>query len=360
MAEANRDVPSTGATPAFVLAAIVLIAMLIGGNFTALKFALDHTDPFLLAAMRTIIGGTFLVLLAVGRGERFPTDRALLGRIFVVSFSITTVSSGLLVFGVSRVPAGFASLISSTMPLFTACLSLILLGTRVRPLGVAGLVIGFGGTVVLASPSFGGDAKLVGAIALILSATAWAFGTVFMKWRDFSAVTPIMLVGVQLWMSALVLFPFALVVDGVDGTDWSIGLFAPLLYAAIPANAVTFALMATVVRRATPTQAAATAYLIPLFGVFFGWLIRDEVLGRIIELWPFSQGELERSPDAFPDAAFAHGPGLSRTSTMRKRDYLNRVVRGGYPEAIRRSPRRRAAFFDSYLTSLIERHPGNP
>ena len=30
-----------------------------------------------------------------------------------------------------------------------------------------------------------------------------------------------------------------------------------------------------------PTQAAATAYLIPLFGVFFGWLIRDELLGRV-------------------------------------------------------------------------------
>jgi drug/metabolite transporter (DMT)-like permease len=101
-----------------------------------------------------------------------------------------------------------------------------------------------------------------------------------MKWRDFSAVTPIMLVGVQLWMSAAVLLPVALTVEGVDGTDWSLGLFAPLLYAAIPANAVTFALMATVVRRATPTQAAATAYMIPLFGVFFGWLIRDEVLGR--------------------------------------------------------------------------------
>jgi predicted AAA+ superfamily ATPase len=83
----------------------------------------------------------------------------------------------------------------------------------------------------------------------------------------------------------------------------------------------------------------------------------DALPGRmeIIELWPFSRGELERSPDAFADAAFSRGPGLSRTSTMRKRDYLDRVVRGGYPEAIRRSPRRRAAFFDSYLTNLIER-----
>jgi drug/metabolite transporter (DMT)-like permease len=146
---------------------------------------------------------------------------------------------------------------------------------------MVGLVVGFGGTAVLASPALDGDAKLLGAVSLLCSAVAWAFGTVFMKWKDFSAVTPIMLVGVQLWMSAIVLLPFAVTVEGVDGTDWSLGLFVPLLYAAIPANAVTFALMATVVRRATPTQAAATAYLIPLFGVFFGWLIRDEVLGRV-------------------------------------------------------------------------------
>lgn len=277
--DGNDD--TTPATPLFVLATIVLIAMLIGGNFTALKFALDHAGPFLIAALRTVIGGTFLVTLALVRGERLPRDRGLLGRIFVVSFSITTVSSGLLVFGVDKVPAGFASLISSTMPLFTACLSLLLLGVRVSPIGAFGLVVGFGGTAVLASPALDGDARLVGAVALLLSAIAWAFGTVFMKWKDFSDVTPIMLVGVQLWMSAIVLLPFALAVEGVEGTDWSMGLFVPLLYAAIPANAVTFALMATVVRRATPTQAAATAYLIPLFGVFFGWLIRDEVLGRI-------------------------------------------------------------------------------
>lgn len=278
--------PSSGhaeATPTIVLGVVVLVAMLIGGNFTALKFALGHTTPILLASMRTVIGGTFLITLALARGERFPRDRALLGRIFVVGFSITTVSSALLVFGVSKVPAGFASLMSSTMPLFTACLSLVVLRTTLSRLGGLGLLVGFAGTAVLASPALDGDARLVGAVALLFSAMAWAFGNVFMKWKDFSQVTPIMLVGVQLLMSATMLVPLALLVEGTADTDWSPDLFLPLLYAAIPANAVTFALMATVVRRATPTQAAATAYMIPLFGVFFGWLIRDEVLG-VIEL----------------------------------------------------------------------------
>jgi len=266
-------------SPRLVLATIGLVAILIGGNFTALKFALDHTTPFLLASLRTVVGGTFLITFALLRGERIPRRRDDLARIFVVSFSITTVSSALLVFGVNRVPAGVASLISSTMPLFTAVLSLILLSVKVNRIGMAGLAVGFSGTIILASPSLGGGTETVGIVSLAFSSLAWAFGTVFMKWKDFSRVSPIMLVGVQLVMSALVLVPFALLVEGTADTDWSLGLFVPLFYAAIPANAVTFSLMATVVKLATPTQAASTAYLIPVFGVFFGWLIRDETLG---------------------------------------------------------------------------------
>ncbi len=261
---------------------MVLVALLIGANFTALKFALDHTTPLMLAGLRTVVGGTFLLCFVIlVRGERIPTDRAVLGKIFVVSLAITTISSGLLVFGVNRVSAGLASLLSSTMPLFTALLVLLLVGTRPTRLGMLGLGVGFFGTLVLVSPSLDGEATAVGIAALTMSALAWAFGTVFMQWRDFGSVSPVMIVAVQLPMSAAVLIPIALLTEGVANTDWSMGLFLPLAYAAIPANAVTFALMAIIVKRAAATQAAATAYLIPISGVFFGWLIRGERLGTI-------------------------------------------------------------------------------
>jgi uncharacterized protein len=83
----------------------------------------------------------------------------------------------------------------------------------------------------------------------------------------------------------------------------------------------------------------------------------DALPGRmeVIELWPFSQGEINGEPDLFIDAAFRHGPAIDHSSTLRRRDYLDRIVVGGFPEAIRRSPRRRTAFFDSYLSTLIER-----
>ena len=265
--------------PRVVLGLVCLIAALIGLNFTVIKYALERTTPLLLGGMRTVVGGTALLAFAAARGERLPTRLVDYGRILVVSFSITTVSSAFLILGVNRVPAGVASLISSTMPLFTALLAFALLDTRVNRLGAVGLVVGFVGTAVLASPSLSGDAAAIGIGLLVLSAVAWAFGTVYMRWKDFSHLSPIMIVGVQLYMSAAVLVPLGLIVEGTADTEMSWKLILPVLYAAIPANAVTFALMAYVTKRASPSQASASAYLIPVFGVFFSWVIRGEVLG---------------------------------------------------------------------------------
>lgn len=85
----------------------------------------------------------------------------------------------------------------------------------------------------------------------------------------------------------------------------------------------------------------------------------DALVGRAetIELWPLSQGEIDGEPDQFVDAVFASGTTfVPSSSELRKRDYLERVARGGYPEAVRReSPGRRRRFFEAYLSDLIVR-----
>jgi predicted AAA+ superfamily ATPase len=83
----------------------------------------------------------------------------------------------------------------------------------------------------------------------------------------------------------------------------------------------------------------------------------DALPGRmeVIELWPFSQGERNGGHDLFIDVAFREGVNIEHSSQLHKRDYLELGVVGGFPEAVRRSPRRRAAFFASYLSTLIQR-----
>jgi predicted AAA+ superfamily ATPase len=85
----------------------------------------------------------------------------------------------------------------------------------------------------------------------------------------------------------------------------------------------------------------------------------DALPGRseTIELWPFSQGEIDGEPDGFVDAAFLQGPRLRATPLgLKRKDYLARVNRGGYPEALRReSIRRRDRFFADYISDMMVR-----
>jgi uncharacterized protein len=84
----------------------------------------------------------------------------------------------------------------------------------------------------------------------------------------------------------------------------------------------------------------------------------DTLPGRMetIELWPFSQGEIDRTTDSFIDTAFALGPELHHESAVSRADYADRIVRGGLPEAVARTdPRRRGRFFDGYVQNLIDR-----
>lgn len=84
----------------------------------------------------------------------------------------------------------------------------------------------------------------------------------------------------------------------------------------------------------------------------------DTLPGRIetIELWPFSQGEIDGAADGFVDAIFGQGEALALESEISRQEYADRVVRGGFPEALARTnPRRRERFFDSYLADLVAR-----
>ncbi|MGQ0463988.1 MAG: ATP-binding protein [Sporichthyaceae bacterium] len=84
----------------------------------------------------------------------------------------------------------------------------------------------------------------------------------------------------------------------------------------------------------------------------------DSLIGRAetVALWPLSQGEIGGEPDGFVDAAFDAGADLRVPDVHLERgDYLRRIERGGFPAVIERTPRRRKAFFDSYVTDLINR-----
>jgi uncharacterized protein len=87
--------------------------------------------------------------------------------------------------------------------------------------------------------------------------------------------------------------------------------------------------------------------------------LSESLAGRmeILTLHPFSQSELERRKTNPLDALFDRAYRPRRRGPAESRSELEeRILKGGYPEAVRRAdPERRAAWFSSYVTTILQR-----
>jgi predicted AAA+ superfamily ATPase len=86
-------------------------------------------------------------------------------------------------------------------------------------------------------------------------------------------------------------------------------------------------------------------------------MVADALTGRIetLTLSPLSQAEIERSSGNVVDALFAGTPPAVAAARVGRAAWVHRAAVGGYPEARTRAPRRRAAWFESYLTTTLTR-----
>ena len=86
--------------------------------------------------------------------------------------------------------------------------------------------------------------------------------------------------------------------------------------------------------------------------------LSESLAGRmeILTLWPLSQGEIEGVEESFVDAVFSANPLPLLEEQAEPLDLYDRLLRGGYPEALARSSEvRRRAWFDSYVTTILQR-----
>jgi hypothetical protein len=86
--------------------------------------------------------------------------------------------------------------------------------------------------------------------------------------------------------------------------------------------------------------------------------IADALVGRVevLALRPLSQGEIEGHAERFIDALFAGAKLRMDAAPKRALDLPARIARGGFPEVLtRKDAERRAAWFESYVSTLLTR-----
>lgn len=71
-------------------------------------------------------------------------------------------------------------------------------------------------------------------------------------------------------------------------------------------------------------------------------------------MWPFTQGEIEGRCDRFPDRLVAGEAADVTPPAVSRREYLERICAGGYPEPLGLPARLRTRWFASYVDTITQ------
>jgi predicted AAA+ superfamily ATPase len=88
--------------------------------------------------------------------------------------------------------------------------------------------------------------------------------------------------------------------------------------------------------------------------------LSESLAGRmeLFTLWPFSQGEINGVKEGLVDALFSQQPvwASGKGQSVQRDELWEKVMAGGYPPAVaRKTGARRKAWFQSYLTTILQR-----
>jgi drug/metabolite transporter (DMT)-like permease len=255
---------------------LVLLAAIWGGAFPFMRVAAPVFGPAWTAELRVLLGGLALLAWLRFVGYDAGLRRHTRAYLTIGAFGIA-LPFALYSFAAMHAPASLLSILNATAPMFGLAWSASFGDERLTLRKVAGLALGLGGVALIARPAGPAeDALFAAAVAAALGACC-AYGAVgVLVKRCAGGATPRgMAAGNQL-AAALVLLPLLPLLPPPAAP--TLLAVANLLALALLASAVAFPLYFRLIADLGATRALTVTYLIPLFGLFWGWLFLGEAL----------------------------------------------------------------------------------
>lgn len=261
------------------VAALILAAACWGGGTVVSKQAIAEISPLTLLPIQLAVSVAFLLVLTRARGISLPGGREgrLLGRLGLLNPGLAYALS---LIGLTEITASLSVLLWATEPLFILALAAIVLGDRIGIAILAPSAIAVGGLVVVVlDPAAGGSA--LGIALTVAGVVVCAVYTVATrKWLLGSDSTFGIVLAQQLHALAFALVVLvALMLTGrqmLPSQVTSAGLLSAaasgLLY-----YALAYSFYISALRHVQASVAAASFYLIPVFGLAGGWLIGERL-----------------------------------------------------------------------------------
>ncbi|HZP95017.1 MAG TPA: EamA family transporter [Candidatus Limnocylindria bacterium] len=265
--------------PFGVLVRYVVLVLLWGSTWAAIKIGVSAVPPFVFAFERALAVSIVLTVASVAIGAGFPRDRRTLVAAAVAGVVNTGSSWAIIFWSEQYVPSGLVAVFGAAGPIWTAVFAHFLVhGDRLSATKVAGLVLGIVGIgLLVGAPDAGARPEpIVAAVLLALMPITWAIGTI-VQVRVLREGSPLPIVAVGTWMGALVLAPFALAQASAPGS-WTFDVVVAFAYLVVFGSCVGLVLQLWLTRRLRPTTMNLSQLLISAQALIVGAVALGEAI----------------------------------------------------------------------------------
>ncbi len=254
-------------------------AVMWASAFTSARMIVTDAPPLTALALRFLISGLIGIAIARAMGQSWRLTRRQWTATIVFGLCQNALYLGLNFVAMQTIEASLAAIIASTMPLLVALGGLLVFGERVRPLGVAGLVIGVLGVGLIMGSRITGGVDPFGLTLCIVGVVSLTVATMAVRGASAGG-NVLMIVGLQMLIGSASLGLVAAATESWT-VNWTGTLVAAFLYTTlVPGLAATWVWF-LLVNRIGAVRAATYHFLTPFFGVGIAALLLGEALGPL-------------------------------------------------------------------------------
>lgn len=257
----------------------VAFAFMWSSAFTSARVIVEYAPPLTALALRFLVSGLLGVLIAWALGQSMRLNRRQWAGVAVFGLCQNALYLGLNFVAMQTIPASLAAIIASTMPLLVAVAGWIFMGTKMRPMGVMGLIAGLVGVILIMGARLQGGVDLFGLGLCVVGAISLTVATLAVLGAS-SGGNVLMIVGLQmlfgsalLWVPALLFEPFVV--------TWNWPLAVAFIYTTLVPGLLATWIWFLLVGRIGTVKAATFHFLNPFLGVAVAAALLSETIGAL-------------------------------------------------------------------------------
>jgi drug/metabolite transporter (DMT)-like permease len=262
---------------------LTLLALIWGSSFLWIKLAIRGLSPVEVTLARLVLGSAVLFAVVAAQRGAVPRSPALWAHIIVAALFANAAPYLLFAVGEQHVASSTAGMLNATTPLWTIVIALATRHQRATSLRqAAGLIVGFGGALLIFQPWKGSGFASAGAIECLAASASYGISYVYMdRFLARRGISPVTLSACQL-LAASGWLAIALGVTGAPAPRLNVTVVVSIGILGLIGTGVAYVLNYQIITSEGATVASTVTYLLPVVAIVLGILVLGEQITIVV------------------------------------------------------------------------------